>query len=107
MLIMVSGLLFGYYKTRKFSRVLSQLIPYGRMSMTNYVTQGIIGSALYYYWGLYLRLGITASVFVGIAIFAVQYALCRIWLRHHSHGPLEKLWKLATWIEMPFGRRSA
>ena len=107
MLIMVNGLLFGYYKTRKFSRVLSQLIPYGRMSMTNYVTQGIIGSALYYYWGLYLRLGITASVFVGIAIFAVQYVLCRIWLRHHSHGPLEKLWKLATWIEMPFGRRSA
>lgn len=51
MLMLVSGIIFAYYKTSGLSRVLDSLRPYGRMSMTNYVTQGIIGSALYYHWG--------------------------------------------------------
>ena len=101
MLILVSGILFAYYRTTKISYILSGLIPYGRMSMTNYVTQGIIGSALFYNWGFHLQVGITGSVLIGIAIFTIQHLLCRIWINHHSHGPLEYLWKRATWIESP------
>lgn len=102
MVILVSGILQAYYCTTRLSSILARLIPYGRMSMTNYVTQGIIGSALFYHWGLYLRVGITGSLLVGIAIFALQYAICVAWARSHSHGPLEYMWKRATWIEFPF-----
>ena len=102
MVILVSGILQAYYCTTRLSSILARLIPYGRMSMTNYVTQGIIGSALFYHWGLYLRVGITESLLVGIAIFALQYAICLAWARSHSHGPLEYMWKRATWIEFPF-----
>lgn len=102
MAMLVSGVIFGYYYTTRFSRTISLLIPYGRMSMTNYVTQGIIGSFIYYNWGLHLQMGITGSELIGIAIFLVQYMLCRIWVNHHNHGPLEYLWKKATWIEFPF-----
>lgn len=98
MLILLCGVLYGFYCTKTISRLLSALIPYGKMSMTNYVTQGIIGSALFYHWGLYLRLGITASVFIGVAIFAIQYIFCRYWVGRHNHGPLEYVWKKATWI---------
>ena len=98
MLLLVCGILFGYYCTTRLSRTLSLLIPYGKMSMTNYVTQGIIGSALFYHWGLYLQLGRTASLGVGIIIFLVQYAFCRFWVGRHNHGPLEYIWKRATWI---------
>ena len=105
MLILVSGILFGYYCTYRLSHLLSLLIPYGRMSMTNYVTQGIIGSALFYHWGLHLHLGITASEFVGIGIFLVQYILCRLWINHHKHGPFEYLWKKATWLEFPWAQK--
>lgn len=105
MLVLVTGILSGYYLTTRLSRVLSWLIPYGRMSMTNYVTQGIIGSLIYYNWGFHLHMGITGSELIGIAIFLVQYAFCRLWVNHHSHGPLEYLWKKATWLEFPFPRR--
>ncbi|MDE6196235.1 MAG: DUF418 domain-containing protein [Muribaculaceae bacterium] len=98
MFMLVSGILFGYYRAGRLSRILGALIPYGKLSMTNYVTQGIIGSFLFYHWGLFLRMGITASVFVGVAIFVVQYMLCRFWVGRHKHGPLEYLWKKATWI---------
>lgn len=105
MLMLVSGILFAYYKAPALGSLLDRLRPYGRMSMTNYVTQGIIGSALFYHWGLFLQLGITASELLGIAIFLAQYAVCRLWVNHHSHGPLEYLWKKATWIEWPFSHR--
>ena len=98
MAMLLCGILFGFYCTSNVNRALRLLIPYGKLSMTNYVTQGIIGSALFYHWGLYLRLGITASELVGIAIFIVQYIFCRLWVGRHNHGPLEYIWKKATWI---------
>ncbi|MDE6497171.1 MAG: DUF418 domain-containing protein [Muribaculaceae bacterium] len=98
MLMWVAGILFAYYHTTTLSAKLALLIPYGRMSMTNYVTQGIIGSALYYNWGLHLQMGITGSLLIGIAIFLVQWGACRWWFKTHTHGPLEYVWKKATWI---------
>lgn len=100
MLIIVAGVILAYYQSKVMERFLNRIIPYGRMSMTNYVGQSIIGSFLFYNWGLALhdRLGITASVFVGVGIFLIQYVFCRIWLRKYSHGPMELIWKKATWI---------
>lgn len=97
MLMLITGVLFAYYRTIKFSNLLSLLIPYGRMSMTNYVTQGIIGSALYYHWGTHLQVGITGSFLIGIMLFILQWWACRLWLKERTHGPLEHLWKKATW----------
>lgn len=99
MLILVSGVLFAYYKT-SLKKTLELIIPYGRMSMTNYVTQSMVGSLLYYNWGfgLHAHLGITASLCTGLLLFLLQYAFCRYWMAHHSHGPFEYAWKRATWI---------
>ncbi|MDE6154264.1 MAG: DUF418 domain-containing protein, partial [Muribaculaceae bacterium] len=109
MFILVSGLFFAFYSTKRLSWLLSRLIPYGRMSMTNYVTQSIMGSFIFYNWGLGLHshLGITASVGVGAVLFILQYAVCKWWMGAHHHGPMEWLWKRATWIDRnPFMRQS-
>lgn len=109
MFILVSGLFFAFYSTKRLSRLLSRLIPYGRMSMTNYVTQSIMGSFIFYNWGLGLHshLGITASVGVGVVLFILQYAVCKWWMGAHHHGPMEWLWKRATWIDRnPFMKQS-
>ena len=98
MFVLVSGIILGFYGSQRVGRMLSRLIPYGKMSMTAYVTQGIIGSAIFYHWGLYARMGITASAFVGIAIFLVQYVACRWWVGRYGRGPLESLWRSATWL---------
>lgn len=105
MVILLCGVIFGFYRTTRFSGFLSLLKPYGRMSMTNYVTQGIIGSIIYYNWGFHLQMGITGSLLIGILIFLVQYQICRVWINHHNHGPLEYLWKKATWLEFPFSAK--
>ena len=100
MLLLLSAILFAYYRTR-LQRRLAQIVPYGRMSLTNYITQSIFGSLLFYNWGFGLHddLGITASFLTGILLFILQFSFCRWWMAHHSHGPMEYLWKRATWLK--------
>ncbi len=99
MVMIVSAALFLYYTT-SVKGLMDKLKPYGRMSMTNYVSQSIMGSFIYYNWGLgmYRYLGITASFLVGVCLFVLQFILCRWWMKRFSHGPMEGLWKKLTWI---------
>lgn len=99
--ILFAGIILVYYLT-KFKNILHQLAPYGRMSLTNYLSQSLIGSFLFYNWGLglYKYTGITICFLMGIGIFLIQFFFCHWWLRSHRHGPLEWLWKKATWIKI-------
>ncbi|NDV45623.1 DUF418 domain-containing protein [Paludibacter sp. 221] len=99
MSILVSGIVLAFY-TSRFYGILMKIAPYGRMSLTNYITQSIVGSMLFYNWGfgLHQYLGITYSFLVGIGLFILQFVFCRWWLKRFTHGPLEYVWKKATWI---------
>ena len=75
-------------------------VAYGRMSLTNYITQSIIGVTLFYHFGLglYQYCGATLSLLVGLAVVTVQVCWSRRWLASHAQGPVEALWKKLTWI---------
>lgn len=100
MVFMVSLIYIAYYKTTGGYKVLTRLSPYGRMSLTNYITQSMVGSFLFYNWGLGLhnKLGITQSFLVGIVLFLLQYSFAVWWMKSHKNGPLETVWKKLTWI---------
>lgn len=99
MFIIVSGVVLLFYRTsaRNF---LIKIAPYGKMSLTNYLSQSIIGGFVFYHWGLglYQYCGHAVSLLMGVACIALQYAFCRWWLKSHSHGPFESLWRKLTWI---------
>jgi len=97
MLFLVSGVVLVYYLS-PLQSLLRYILPYGKMSLTNYITQSLIGSFLFYNWGLKLDIGTTGSALIGICLFSLQLAFCTWWMKHHTHGPLEYLWKKATWI---------
>jgi len=99
--ILFAGVILVYYLT-KFQSVLHQLAPYGRMSLTNYLSQSLIGGFLFYNWGLalYKYTSITVCFLIGIGIFFIQFFFCHWWMRTHRQGPLEWLWKKATWIKI-------
>lgn len=99
MCVWVSGFLFLWQRAASY-RLLHGLVPYGKMSLTNYLTQSMIGSFIYFGYGLalYDRLGIAASFGVGVCLFVLQLAFCHVWLRHHKQGPFEKAWRKLTWI---------
>jgi uncharacterized protein len=70
------------------------------MSLTNYVMQSIVGSFIYYGFGLglYKYTGATISLLIGITLFLLQITFCRWWMKSHTHGPLEGIWHKLTWI---------
>lgn len=90
------------YRTARFRRMTDGLRFYGRMSLTNYITQSVAGALIFFPFGLGLasRCGYTLSLLIGLGIFLVQTALCRRWLRRHRQGPLEALWHRLTWLKI-------
>lgn len=100
MFILVSLFILLWYRSN-LKKTFSYLIPYGKMSLTNYIGQSIMGSFIYFGYGLalYPYLGITYSLLTGLLLFAIQLAFCRWWLASHKQGPLETIWHKATWIK--------
>ena len=98
MLFYVSALTLLYYRT-KARRALSFVLPYGKMSLTNYITQSAVGAFIFYNWGLglYSVSGHVMSLCIAVVFIALQYSFCRLWLSRHKRGPLEQLWHNATW----------
>jgi uncharacterized protein len=99
MWVLVAGIVWCW-QLLKARKVFLFLAPAGRMSLTNYLMQSIWASVLYFGpgFGLYSKLTITASFGVGILLAAFQILFCHWWLRSHTHGPAEWLWRKATWI---------
>lgn len=98
-IVLVTGILLAFYRA-KDRTFLMRLAPYGKMSLTNYIGQSIIGSLFFYHWGFELGryLGITYSFIFGIIFVVVQMFFCTWWLRKFKHGPFEWLWRKLTWI---------
>lgn len=98
MLCIVSAFLLLYWcNNGKLQKILA---PYGRMSLTDYVSQSMVGSFLYFGYGLELHkvCGTTCSLLVGIAFLLIQVAFAHWWFRHYKRGPLETVWHKLTWI---------
>lgn len=98
--ILVSGFMLCWIMKCDGFRFQRLVIPYGRMSLTNYITQSIIGVAVFYNCGLglYDKTGATACIAIALLIVSVQLLWSRNWLASHRQGPLEYIWKKLTWI---------
>lgn len=88
------------YQKEKFKAVVSPLRFYGKMSLTNYISQSILGAIIYFPFGFYLApyCGYTASLLIGFILFIIQVQFCKWWLSKHKQGPLESLWHKWTWL---------
>lgn len=88
------------YTRESFRRKTADLRFYGKMSLTNYISQSIAGALIYFPFGLYLApyCGYTLSLCIGLGFFFLQVAFCKSWLKRHKQGPLESLWHKLTWL---------
>jgi uncharacterized protein len=75
------------------------LAPMGRMALTNYLMQTVIGISIYYGAGLGFGSTIGPSLFVpiGIAVYLLQVAYSHYWFRYFNYGPMEWLWRMTTY----------
>lgn len=83
------------------------LAPLGRMALTNYLMQSLLGTWFFYGYGLG-QWGLARAwqvVFVALVI-VVQMGVCNAWLACFNYGPIEWLWRAFTYWQWPPMRRA-
>ena len=97
------------WESRAGARLLGALAPAGRMALTNYLFQSLVGSLVFYGYGLAMwgRLGPAAMAALALGVFALQVVASRWWLARFRFGPVEWLWRWLTYGARPPMRRAA
>jgi uncharacterized protein len=97
----VAGVVLMVHSKTAFSRI-RVLGPLGRMALTNYLTQSLIGATFFYgyamgHWGMPRA----QQVLFVIAVYAAQIVFSHWWLSRFHYGPMEWLWRGFTYWQMP------
>lgn len=80
--------------------------PLGRMALTNYLSATIVVLAVAHLAGGSPDDWSSATVLlIAGAVLVPQWVLSTLWLRRYRQGPLEWLWRWATWARRPPLRR--
>lgn len=100
-LTIIGVLLFLFaYEIQLLNRIMQMLAPCGRMSLTIYVGQSLFGVPLFYGFGLglYQGFGQWQALLLGLVLWGIQMALAHWWFAKYHYGPLEWLWRSATYL---------
>ncbi|UMB52916.1 DUF418 domain-containing protein [Lutibacter sp. A64] len=97
--VLMSGFLLLYF-SKFWQKILNIFSPMGKMSLSNYIFQTIIGTTLYYGFGfgLYKYTGATYSLLIGIVCSIILITFSSWWMKNHKRGPLEQIWHNLTWL---------
>ncbi|MCY1014569.1 DUF418 domain-containing protein [Pyxidicoccus sp. MSG2] len=87
------------FQREAWRRRLSVLAPVGRMALTNYLLESVLGVALFYGYGLGLMntFGSAAQFAVALALFALQIVFSHLWLARFRFGPAEWVTRSLTY----------
>ena len=83
---------------RRWRRFADAMVPVGRMALTNYLAQTVLGLVVLrgvFTRGEHTRLGLLVFT---VVVWALQIAWSRLWFRRFSQGPIEWLWRAATYL---------
>jgi len=99
------SLLILLYKVAPIRSILNIFTPVGQMAFTNYLSQSIITTVIFYimgWYGSFQRYQIYEIVF---GIWAFQIIFSTIWLKYFLFGPFEWVWRSLTYQKaQPFIR---
>lgn len=84
---------------RKQKSNLKVLAPVGRMALTNYLMQTILGITIYYGVGFGFGGNIGPVIFFPIAfgIYIMQILYSNLWFKYFNYGPFEWIWRMLTY----------
>ena len=88
------------WQFRGLQWILSAFAPMGRMALTNYLVQTVLGVGIFYGYGLgwYGRVPISVTMLVVVPlVLLAQLTLSALWLRYFRYGPMEWIWRQATY----------
>lgn len=97
----VSLVILMLYSASPLNRV-KVLAPFGRMALTNYLTQSLAASTFFFGYG-FGNWGVSRvdqMLFV-VVLAALQIVFSHLWLSRFRYGPMEWLWRAVTYWTIP------
>jgi uncharacterized protein len=93
------GLFMLAFKTNTGNKFLSLLAPVGKMAFSNYIMQSLIGNFVFLSAGMgyFGQVGPVYYTLFGIGVFVIQVIISTIWLKYFNYGPVEWIWRSATY----------
>jgi len=87
------------FQNAGFKKIISLIAPVGKMAFTNYIMQSLVGNFVFLGAGLGLmgQLGPVYYTLFGVGFFILQIIISTIWLKYFNYGPVEWLWRSATY----------
>ena len=97
------GLIILFIKIRKLESLRFRLACVGRMALTNYLMHSLIALFIFSGAGLGLlgKFSWSQVYLVVPLIWALQLFISPLWLKYFYFGPIEWLWRLLTYVEIP------
>lgn len=88
-----------YLRFREASFWKMMALP-GRMALTNYIGQSVMGVWIFYGIGLGMGadVGLVYGEVIALTVFAYEVAFSCTWLRYFRFGPLEWIWRCLTYL---------
>lgn len=92
---------------KQIAKVLKPFATAGRMSLTIYLSQSIIGTLIFYSYGLglYNQISLVNGTLLALAIYVLQVVFAEIWFTKFRYGPVEKLWRTMTYGRKAVARK--
>lgn len=78
---------------------LGVLAPVGQMALTNYLTQSIICTLIFYGYGLgqFGKMGTAMGIGLTLVIYLLQIPFSHWWMAQFKYGPAEWVWRSLTY----------
>ncbi len=101
--------LIALFQTQRWRSVVSWFAPVGRMALTCYVAHGLVFTMIYMPFGLDLLgvIGPAPSLLIALTLYVALTLASHSWLGRFRYGPLEYLWRWATYGSAPSFRISS
>lgn len=100
-LVMAVGYVTGLallWRTPARRAIVAVFEPLGRMALTNYVAAAIVMALAARVVDFGHMTTVTPVLLLSVAVIAAQSVLSRLWLARFVYGPVEWVWRTATWL---------
>ena len=90
------------FHSPRFRGLVAPFAPAGRMALTVYLTQSVLGTSMFYGYGLgWWGTGRALQLVWCVVVFALLLIASHAWLSRFRFGPMEWLWRAITYLRVP------
>ncbi|HWA33466.1 MAG TPA: DUF418 domain-containing protein, partial [Cyclobacteriaceae bacterium] len=95
-------LIISLFQKEAWRKRLMIFYSVGRMGLTTYLMQALVGVLIFSGIGLGLLgdFGATPCALIGIAVFIIQIFFSNLWMKRFQYGPVEWLWRSLTYMRV-------